>query len=146
MGLQDETTFISTFVAEESQVVQVLAVTRSGQALLFKYQPNGRIKPLKPSLSINVISEDSKKQCPILAGHLTDDEKLLLAYNNHLTLFLEKVVPDFSEKVQCLTRTIWRQPKERTLHEITKEMPTNIDGNAKYILGGKASCDYTGCF
>lgn len=142
LAMQDEATSVSTFVTEESQVT-VLATIRSGQAQLFKYQPNGHSKPLKPSLSIAVAADVSQKdtvqQIPILAGQLTQDEKLLLAYDSYLNLTFEKVAPDFSDKVQCLIRSERsdaKKSKEKKEEAVSKVKSTAIEGNVEYLAPG----------
>ncbi|KAL0116118.1 hypothetical protein PUN28_011170 [Cardiocondyla obscurior] len=138
LSMQDEATSISILIAEELQIV-VLVTTQSGQAQLFKYQPNGHTKPLKPSLNIAVAADANQKetvqQIPILAGHLTEDEKLLLAYGSYLNLTFEKVVPDFSDKVQCLIRSDTKKSKERKEETISKLKPTTIE-DAEYLAPG----------
>ncbi|XP_011137937.1 WD repeat-containing protein 43 isoform X2 [Harpegnathos saltator] len=132
--LHDEAVFVSTLVVEQLQIF-VLATTKLGQAQLFKYQPNGRTKPLKPSLSItvtsNIIQENINEQIPIVAGHLTDDKKLLLAFGDRL--MFEKVVPDFSAKVQCLVRS--KKMKKRKEEEIIKMMRTEVEENCYFAVG-----------
>ncbi|XP_011695781.1 PREDICTED: WD repeat-containing protein 43 [Wasmannia auropunctata] len=142
LAMQDEATSVSILVAEELQVV-VLVTTQSGQAQLFKYQPNGHTKPLKPSLNIAVAADVSQKetvqQIPILAGHLTEDEKLLLAYGSYLNLTFEKVIPDFSDKVQCLIRSErldTKKSKERKEETISKIKPTAIEEDVEYLAPG----------
>ncbi|XP_032664473.1 WD repeat-containing protein 43 [Odontomachus brunneus] len=134
-----ETTSISTLVTENSQIV-VLATTDLGKALLYKYQPNGRTKPLQPTLSIEIVLDVKQKEVtqkiPIVAGHLTDDEKVLLVYDNDISLTFEKIVPDFSNKEQRLIRTGVRNPKEKTQIESSKVMPTREDENVKYYGSG----------
>lgn len=124
---------------EESQIV-VLATIRSGQAQLFKYQPNGHSKPLKPSLSVAVAADVNQKetvqQIPILAGQLAQDEKLLLAYGSYLNLTFEKVVPDFSDKVQCLIRSDTKKSKEKKEEAVSKVKNTAIEGNVEYLAPG----------
>lgn len=118
----------------------MLATTDLGKALLYKYQPNGRTKPLQPTLSIEIVSDVKQKEVaqkiPIVAGHLTDDEKVLLVYDNDISLTFEKIVPDFSNKEQRLVRTGVKNPKERTQMETTKVMPTREDENARYYGPG----------
>jgi len=140
--MQDEATSVSAFVMEESQVV-VLATIRSGQAQLFKYQPNGHSKPLKPSLSVAVAADINQKetvqQIPILAGQLTEDEKLLLAYGSYLNLTFEKVTPDFSDKVQCLIRSERsdaKKSKEKKAEAVSKIKSTVIEGDVQYLAPG----------
>ncbi|XP_012527927.1 WD repeat-containing protein 43 [Monomorium pharaonis] len=142
LALQDEATSISILVVEELQVV-ILVTTQSGQAQLFKYQPNGHIKPLKSCLNIAVAADVSQKeaiqQIPILAGHLTEDEKLLLVYGSYLNLTFEKVMPDFSDKVQCLIRSErldTKKSKERKEETISKIKPTAIEENVEYLVPG----------
>ncbi|CAL1675948.1 unnamed protein product [Lasius platythorax] len=143
LSMQDEATSVSTILVEESQQVVVLATTRSGQAQLFKYQPNGHTKPLKPSLNIAVAADVNQKetvqQIPILAGHLTEDEKVLMAYGSYLNLTFEKVTPDFSDKVQCLVRSEkldTKKLKERKDETISKVKPTSIEEDVKYLAPG----------
>lgn len=145
--MQDEATSISILVAEELQVV-VLVTTQSGQAQLFKYQPNGHTKPLKPSLNIAVAADVNQKetvqQIPILAGHLTEDEKLLLAYGSYSNLTFEQITPDFSNKVQCLIRSErldTKKSKERKEEAISKIKPTATEG-AEYLAPGNMFCNY----
>ncbi|XP_070151555.1 WD repeat-containing protein 43 [Polyergus mexicanus] len=143
LAMQDEATSVSTIVVEESQQVVVLATTRSGQAQLFKYQPNGHRKPLKPSLNIAIAADVNQKetvqQIPILAGHLTEDEKMLLMYGSYLNLTFEKVTPDFSDKVQCLVRSEkldTKKSKDRKEETISKVKPTSIEEDVKYLAPG----------
>lgn len=150
LAMQDEATSVSTIVVVESQQVVVLATTRSGQAQLFKYQPNGHTKPLKPSLNIAVAADVNQKetvqQIPILAGHLTEDEKVLLMYGSYLNLTFEKVTPDFSDKVQCLVRSEkldTKKSKERKEETISKVKPTSIEEDVKYLAPGILSYDCT---
>ncbi|KAG5309325.1 WDR43 protein, partial [Acromyrmex insinuator] len=142
LAIQDEATSISILVAEELQV-GILVTTQSGQAQLFKYQPNGHTKPVKPSLNIAVAADINQKetvqQIPILAGHLTEDEKLLLAYGSYFNLTFEKVMPDFSDKVQCLIRSErldTKKSKERKEETISKVKPTAIEEDVEYLAPG----------
>lgn len=123
--------------------VGILVTTQSGQAQLFKYQPNGHTKPVKPSLNIAVAADINQKetvqQIPILAGHLTEDEKLLLAYGSYFNLTFEKVMPDFSDKVQCLIRSErldTKKSKERKEEAISKVKPTAIEEDVEYLAPG----------
>ncbi|XP_076299109.1 WD repeat-containing protein 43 [Lasioglossum baleicum] len=138
LALQDDAVSVSVNVSKESQVV-VLVVTRSGQAHFFQCQQNGRAKPLKPSLSIAVASDisqkDSIQQIPILDAKLTEDQKLLLAYGAYLNPMFERVVPDFSEKVQCLVRSENRKTREKK-EEISKVKATIIEDNVEYLAPG----------
>ncbi|GAB1868035.1 WD repeat-containing protein 43 [Camponotus japonicus] len=143
LSLQDEATAISTIVVEESQQVVILGTTRSGQAQLFKYQPNGHTKPLKPSLNIAVAADVNQKetvqQIPILAGHLTEDEKVLLMYGSYLNLTFEKVTPDFSDKIQCLVRSEkldTKKLKEKKEETVSKVKPTSIEEDVEYLAPG----------
>lgn len=142
--MQDETTSLSTLVTDESQVT-VLVTTRSGQAQLFTYQANGHTKPLKAALNVAIASDGNQKetvqQIPIVAGHLTEDNKLLLAYGSHVNLTFEKVVPDFSDKVQCLIRSEkldTKKSKERKEEVISKVKSTAIEGGVEYLAPGRA--------
>lgn len=139
--MQDEAMSISILVAEDAQVV-VAVTTQSGQAHMFKYQPNGHTKPLKPSLNIVVAADVTQKetvqQIPILAAHLTEDEKLLLAYGSYLNLTFEKVIPDFSDKMQCLIRSErldTKKFKERKEETISKVKSTSIE-DVEYLAPG----------
>lgn len=137
--MQDEATSVSTLVTEESQVV-VLVTTRSGQAHLFKCHINGYTKPLKPSLSLAVASDANQKETvqkvPILVGHLMEDEKLLLAYGNYSSLTFEKIMPDFSDKVQYLIRSERMDAKRLKEETVSKIKPTTIEGNVEYLVPG----------
>jgi len=149
LSLQDEATSISTIVVEESQQVVILGTTRSGQAQLFKYQPNGHTKPLKPSLNIVVAADVNQKetvqQIPILAGHLTEDEKVLLMYGSYLNLTFEKVTPDFSDKIQCLVRSEkldTKKLKEKKEETVSKVKPTSIEEDVEYLAPGNLAYNY----
>ncbi|OAD55589.1 WD repeat-containing protein 43 [Eufriesea mexicana] len=138
LALQDDPISVSTNISVNSQVM-VLVVTRSGQAHLFQYQPNGQSKPLKPSLNIAIASDinqkDSVQQISILNARLTEDQKLLLAYGTYLNPIFEKVTPDFSDKVQCLVRSEYKKNKDRK-EEISKVKSTIIEGNVEYLAPG----------
>lgn len=137
--MQDEALSVSVHVNEESQVM-VLAVTRSGQAHVFKYQPNGRSKPLKPTLNIAVASDVHQKetiqQIPILMAKLIENEKLLLAYGSYMNLTFEKVTPDFSDKIQYLIRSEVKRTKERKEESVTKVKATITEDNVEYLVPG----------
>lgn len=139
--MQDEAMSVSVRLMEDSQVM-VLAVTRSGQAHLYKYQPNGTTpKPIKPSLNIFVTSDTSQKeqnmqQIPILKGQLTEDTKCLLAYGSFLNINFEKVVPDFSEKVMYLERTDYKKQKEKKDETVSKVKATDTEGEVQYLVPG----------
>lgn len=138
LALQDDATSISVNVLEDSQVT-VLVVTRSGQAHLFQYQPNGLSKPLKPSLNVAVASDmtqkDSIQQIFILDAKLTTDQKLLLVYGTYINPTFERVTPDFSDKVQCLVRSESRRSKDKK-EEISKLKTTIIENNVEYLAPG----------
>jgi len=143
--MQDEATSISILVTEESQIA-VLVTTRLGQAQLFKYQINGHTKPLKASLNIAVASDVNQKesiqQIPIVAGQLTEDNKLLLGYGNYANLTFEKIIPDFSDKVQWLVRSErfdMKKSKEKKEEMIFKMKSTAMEGNVEYLAPGKVS-------
>lgn len=139
--MQDEATSVSTITMGESQIV-VLTTIRSGQAHFFKYVPNGHSKPLKPSLTIAIAADNQKEpvqQIPILSGHITEDEKLWLAYGSYLNLIIEKVVPDFSDKIQYLIRSEKldeKKLKERKEEAVTKMKSTVIEGDVEYLAPG----------
>ncbi|XP_012145844.1 WD repeat-containing protein 43 isoform X2 [Megachile rotundata] len=145
LALQDDAISVSVNISENSQVI-VLVVTRSGQAHLFQYQPNGRTKPLKPSLNIAVASDisqkDSIQQISILDAKLMEDQKLLLAYGTYITPIFEKVTPDFSNKVQCLVRSDSKRSKDRK-EEITKVKSTVIEDNVEYLAPVEATTKRT---
>ncbi|CAL7941872.1 unnamed protein product [Xylocopa violacea] len=138
LALQDDPISVSTNISENSQVM-VLVVTRSGQAHLFQYQPNGRLKPLKPSLNIAVASDASQKdsiqQISILDAKLTEDQKLLLSYGTYINPIFEKVTPDFSNKVQCLVRSELKRSRDRK-EEISKVKSVAIEDNVEYLTPG----------
>lgn len=125
----------------EGSEIAVLAVNRSGQAHLFKYQPNGQTsKPLKPHLNILIAADAPQKETvqliPIQAAELTNDGKFLLAYGTLLNLTFEKVTPDYSEKVQLLVRADIKRSKERKEESLTKVKVAETDGNVEYHAPG----------
>ena len=122
--------------------IQILSVTRSGHAQLFKYHANGTSsKPIKPALNILVAADTAQKesvqQIPIIIGELTEDAKMMLAYGSFLGLTIEKVVPDFSDKVQCLARTDLRRTKEKKEEAITKVKSADTEEKVEYLAPGK---------
>ena len=139
--MQDEGMSVSLRLIEDTKVM-VLAVTRSGQAHVYKYQPNETIiKPIKPSLNILVVSDSSQKeqnlqQIPILKGHLTEENKCLLAYGSFLNITFEKVAPDFSEKVMYLERTDYKRPREKKEEGLSKIKATETEGDVQYLVPG----------
>lgn len=141
--MQDDALSVSVTIAEDSQIA-VLAVNRSGQAHLFKYQPNGQCnKPLKPLLNIVIALDSEKKevvqQIPIQAAELMKDSKILLAYGSTFNLIFETVTPDFSEKVQCLVRAEVRRSKERKEEVLTKVRIAETEGTVEYLPPGNVS-------
>lgn len=139
--MQDEAMSVSSRLIEDSQVM-VLAVTRSGQAHLYKYQPNGTtLKPIKPSSNIFVVADSSQKeqniqQIHILKAQLTEDRKCLLAYGSFSNITFEKVAPDFSEKVMYLERTDYKRPREKKEEALSKIKATDIEGEVQYLVPG----------
>lgn len=138
--MQDEAVSVSSHVVGDSQI-EVLAVSKSGQASLFKHQPNGRnSKPLKPALNVIVASSSGPKESfqniSILTAKLIQDSKLLIAYGSYLNITFEKVTPDFSEKLQCLMRSETKKTKEKNDLGISKLQPTVVDGDVEYLVTG----------
>ncbi|XP_066598472.1 WD repeat-containing protein 43-like [Prorops nasuta] len=140
LSIQDDPLSVSVLITKESQVL-VMSITRLGQALVFKYQPNGHCaKPLKPALNIAVASDSCQKgdiqQIPILVGKLMEDESILLAYGSYLNVTFEKVVPDFSEKIQCLIRSEAKKGKDKKDESILKVKTIVTDDNVEYLAPG----------
>ncbi|XP_058801597.1 WD repeat-containing protein 43 [Phymastichus coffea] len=139
--LPDEAVAFSVASMKDSQI-HILAVTRSGHAQFFKYQPNGTSpKPLKPTLNILIASDagqkESVQQIPILQAELIEDSKILLAYGSFSALTIEKIVPDFSDKVQCLVRTDIRKQKDKKDEVVMKTKSAETeDENVVYIAPG----------
>ncbi|XP_043279582.1 WD repeat-containing protein 43 [Venturia canescens] len=143
LTMQDDAISVSAKILEDSQIV-VLAANRSGQAHLFKYQPNCRTgKPVKPQLNIVIALDSEQKgavqQIPIQAAELTNEGKLLLAYGTMLNLTFEKVTPDYSDKVQLLVRADLKRSKERKEETLTKVKVAETDGNVEYHAPGSAT-------
>lgn len=138
-AMQDDAVSVSARVSDDSQM-EVLAVTRSGRAQLFKHQPNGRsAKPLKPALSVLVGTNRGAKdvqQIQILTAKLTEDSKLLLAYGSYLNITFERVTPDFTDKIQHLLRAESKKLKEKNEIAVSKLKPTNVDGDVEYLVTG----------
>ncbi|XP_043502426.1 WD repeat-containing protein 43-like [Polistes fuscatus] len=140
LTMQDEAMSVSVHVNEEDSQMVVLAVTRSGQAHIFKYQPNGRSKPLKPTLTIAVASDGNQKdtvqQIPIFMAKLVENEKLLLAYGSYINLTFEKITPDYSDKIQYLIRSEIKKTKERKEESITKVKAVITENDVAYLAPG----------
>ncbi|KAJ8680421.1 hypothetical protein QAD02_016208 [Eretmocerus hayati] len=139
LTLPDEALSFSVRTMKDSQI-WILSVTRSGHAQLFKYQANGvSPKPIKPTLNVMVAAEagqkESVQQIPIIVAELAEDGKMILAFGSFLGLTIEKVVPDFSDKVQCLVRNDQRKMKEKKEVNATK-VKNPISDDAEYITAG----------
>ncbi|XP_011493851.1 PREDICTED: WD repeat-containing protein 43, partial [Ceratosolen solmsi marchali] len=124
LTLPDEALSFSIKAVEDSQIL-ILSVTRSGHAQFFKYQANGTSsKPIKPSLNVLVATDagqkESVQQIPIIKAELIEDAKMMLAYGTIAGLSIEKVIPNFSDKIQCLIRTDLRKGKDKKEEIITK--------------------------
>lgn len=145
---------------KDSQI-WILSTTRSGDAQLFKYQPNGVSKKLiKPTLKVSVAAEAGQKeliqQIPIIIGRLTEDANMMLAYGSFLGLTIEKVVPDFSDisadgkpALQCLVRTDLIKSKDKKEEAITKIKKQDTEGKVEYLGPGmniKNNFYYYSCF
>lgn len=76
------------------------------------------------------------QQIPIIIGELTKDAKMMLAYGSFLGLTIEKVVPDFSDKVQCLVRTDLRRTKEKKEEAVTKVKMQADEQDVEYLAPG----------
>lgn len=148
LALPDEAlSFSARFIKDSSQIL-ILSVTRSGDAQLFKYQPNGAsTKLIKPSLKVSVAADAGQKESvqkiPIITGRVTEDAKMLLAYGSFLGLTIEKVVPDFSDTssddkppLQCLIRTDLSKSKGKKEEVITKIKQQDTDGKVEYLGPG----------
>ncbi|XP_001604509.1 WD repeat-containing protein 43 [Nasonia vitripennis] len=148
LTLPDEAVSYSVKAVKDSQIL-VLSVTRSGHAQLFKYQVNGTSsKPIKPALNVIVAADSGQKesvqQIPIITGEITDDSKMLLCYGTFLGLTIEKVIPDFSDKVQCLVRVDLRKSKEKKDEAVTKVKKANIDEKVEYLAPGAEAANAVG--
>lgn len=140
LTLPDEAVSFSVKSMKDSQI-HILAVTRSGHAQIFKYQANGTsTKPFKPTLNVLIAADagqkESVQQIPILQAKLVEDSKMLLAYGTLSTLTIEKVEPDFSDKVQCLVRSDARKQKDKKEEAVTKTKLAETEGNVEYITPG----------
>ena len=140
MTLPDEVISFSIKPAEDSQII-VASVTRSGHAQIFKYQANGTsAKPIKPALNILVAADSDQKgpvqQIPVLVTGLVEDDKVMLAYGSFMGLTIEKVTPDYSDKVQCLIRKDFRKAKLKKEESVTKVKST-AEQSAQYLGPGK---------
>ncbi|KAI4501476.1 hypothetical protein M0802_003353 [Mischocyttarus mexicanus] len=140
LTMQDEALSVSVHVNEEESQIIILSITRSGQAHIFKYQPNGRSKPLKPTLTIAVASDGNQKetiqQIPILMAKLIENEKLLLAYGSYLNLIFEKITPDYSDKIQYLIRSEVKKTKERKDESVAKMKNVITENDVEYLAPG----------
>ena len=133
---------VSVRLIKDSQVM-VLVVTRSGQAQVFNYQPNGTtLKQIKSTLNIIIVSDGSQKEqnlqkIPILKAQLTEDNQCLLAYGSFLNITFEKVTPDFSKKGDwILKRADYKRAREKKEEAISKIKATDTEGEVQYLVPG----------
>lgn len=141
--MQDDPVSLSIRVTESAQI-GVLVANKSGQTHLYAYQPNGRSsKPLKPLVTVMIAAESGLKetiqQIPIQAAHLTEDNKMLLAYGSLVTLTFEKITPDFSDKIQALIRSDTKWTKEKKDEALLKVKVVETEGNVEYLAPGTAN-------
>ncbi|CAH0718606.1 unnamed protein product, partial [Brenthis ino] len=107
---------------DESTKVNLVASTRSGVVHYYTHLLNGTsTKPIKPSVTIQVTTEDAQPlplQCCRITG-----EDLLLGYSNGPALLFEKVTPDTKSKTQVLIRGNAKEKskgKEKEINEVNK--------------------------
>lgn len=67
---------------------------------------------------------------------------MVLCYGTFLGLTVEKVIPDFSDKVQCLVRADLRKSKEKKEEAVTKVKKTDIDEKVEYLAPGEFYYDH----
>ncbi|XP_014227299.1 WD repeat-containing protein 43 [Trichogramma pretiosum] len=137
LTLSDEVLNYSIKCTKDGQIF-VLSTTRSGNAQLFKYQANGvSCKPVHPILNVIIAtdSEQKAKQIPILTTCFLDETAMTLAYGSFIALTIEKVVPDFSDKSQCLIRQESKKSKNEQKEAMTK-VKTLGETGAQYLGPG----------
>lgn len=144
LTIQDDPVSLSVKNYDNSQI-SILSANRSGQANLFFYQPNGQcVKPLKSNLTIIIASDTTQQQndtstmelIPIKSGCLTDDKKLLISYGQLIDLTFEKIIPDFTDKIQSLIRTDGKRIKEKKHEALVKIKSADSESNVEYIVPG----------
>ncbi|XP_057324106.1 WD repeat-containing protein 43 isoform X2 [Microplitis mediator] len=139
LTMQDDPVSVSVKLNENSQII-ILATNRSGQCHLFVYQPNGVcIKPLKPTVTVIITTESISKETasiPIQSSHLTEDNKMLIAFGSLLTLTFDRVVPDLTDKIQVLVRKDIKWTKDKKEEAVTKVKNAITDGDVEYLAPG----------
>ncbi|CAH2098916.1 unnamed protein product [Euphydryas editha] len=104
--LEDAPRIIDVELKSEDNVnkLSLAAATRSGVVHYYGHMLNGASsKPIKPSVTIQVTTEDAKP-LPLQCCKLPTTGDLLLGYNNGPTLLFEKITPDLKTKTQVLIR------------------------------------------
>uniref|UniRef100_S4PTE4 WD-repeat protein n=3 Tax=Pararge aegeria TaxID=116150 RepID=S4PTE4_9NEOP len=104
--LEDAPRIIDVSLTEEetSTRLSLAAATRSGVVHYYGLTLNGEsAKPIKPSLTIQVTTEDAQP-LPLQCCRLSSTGDLLLGYTSGATLVFEKVIPDVKTKTQVLIR------------------------------------------
>lgn len=142
LTLKDNPVTVSAKVVDDSQI-HVAVPNVSGRLHLFKYQQNGTSsKPLKPALNMSITTSESgvqekSQQMPIVAAHLMENAKILLAYGSFVNLVFETVVPDYSSKLQTLVRTDLKKSKDKKQDNVTKVKETEVAKDVEYLAPGK---------
>ncbi|XP_034837671.1 WD repeat-containing protein 43 [Maniola hyperantus] len=97
---------VSLTEEDESTRLSLAAATRSGVVHYYGLTLNGEsTKPIKPTLTIQVTTEDAQP-LPLQCCRLPTSGDLLLGYTNGPALVFEKIVPDLKTKTQVLIRGI----------------------------------------
>ncbi|XP_045781025.1 WD repeat-containing protein 43 [Maniola jurtina] len=104
--LEDAPRILDVSLKEEddSTKLSLAAATRSGVVHYYGLTLNGEsTKPIKPTLTIQVTSEDAQP-LPLQCCRLPTSGDLLLGYTNGTALLFEKIIPDLKTKTQVLIR------------------------------------------
>ncbi|XP_052742749.1 WD repeat-containing protein 43 [Bicyclus anynana] len=121
---------------ENSTKLNLAAATRSGVVHYYGLTLNGEsVKPIKPSLTIQVTTEDAQP-LPLQCCWVPPAGDLLLGYTSGPALVFERLVPDVKTKTQVLIRGE-RKAKERSTKK-QKDVATTGHKDVNYVepIGG----------
>ncbi|XP_045457412.1 WD repeat-containing protein 43 [Melitaea cinxia] len=138
--LEDAPRIIDVELKTEDNVnkLNLVAATRSGVVHYYGHMLNGASsKPIKPSVTIQVTTEDAQP-LPLQCCKLPATGDLLLGYNNGPTLLFEKIIPDLKTKTQVLIRGEFKQKSKGNQSNEVNKVRSEKQNDVTYIepMGG----------
>ncbi|KAF5296378.1 hypothetical protein FQA39_LY12497 [Lamprigera yunnana] len=132
--MEDVPVCVSTLTIDGTS--SIVAVTQTGKAHFYQHSLNGKcVKPLKSKTTLQIAMQQEQNSSvgliPIIAAHIHNDLRILLAHGNEVLMSFENVTINEGEKLQTMVR------KDPEVSKVNNKKVTNVQtpsaGNAHYV-------------